>query len=100
MNSFIGAFKAEVIKLTQPRALMFTSLGVVAFAAIATAVAFLSAEAEQGAQAGRGTSLQALSEAGGGTEAFALGATDYVRKPIDIRGLLAKVSNWLKFPRS
>jgi CheY-like chemotaxis protein len=30
--------------------------------------------------------------------ALQAGATDYVRKPIDIRGLLAKVSNWLKSP--
>lgn len=30
--------------------------------------------------------------------AIQAGANDYVRKPIDIRGLMAKVNNWLSAP--
>ena len=73
MNPMVGAFKAELIKLTRPRALMFTGIGLVVFAAIATSVAFLAAETSDGPQSGRGTSIEMLSKAGGGTEAFALG---------------------------
>jgi CheY-like chemotaxis protein len=32
--------------------------------------------------------------------AIQAGANDYVRKPIDIRGLMAKVSNWLDSPEA
>jgi two-component system, cell cycle response regulator DivK len=32
--------------------------------------------------------------------AIQAGANDYVRKPIDIRGLMAKVANWLNAPTS
>lgn len=71
MNPMIGAFKAEVIKLTRPRSLVLTGLGLAVFAVIATSVAFLAAE--DGPPTGRAPTLQTLAEAGGGTEAFALG---------------------------
>jgi DNA-binding response OmpR family regulator len=32
--------------------------------------------------------------------AMQAGASDYVRKPIEIRGLIAKVRSWLRIPQS
>lgn len=71
MNPMIGAFKAEVIKLTRPRALLATGGGLLLFALIATYVTFLAAG--DGPPSGRAPTLQELGGASGGTEAFALG---------------------------
>jgi ABC-2 type transport system permease protein len=69
----IEVFRAELLKLTRPRALLFTAIAVVVAATVATTATFISAESGNGPAAERGTTLAELAEAGGGTEAFALG---------------------------
>jgi ABC-2 type transport system permease protein len=69
----IDVFRAEFLKLTRQRILAGTLVAIVLAAVVATSVAVLSVEANEGPAAGRGVTLQELAAAGGGTEAFSLG---------------------------
>jgi len=71
----IRTFKAELLKLRRRRVAVAASIGAVAFAAIAAAGVFVSATdaGEPGSQ--RGASVESLAEAGGATEAFAIGVS-------------------------
>lgn len=66
----INVFRAELSKLTRRRFLATTALVLFAAAVLATVVVFLSAEASGAPAPERGTTIQDLSAAGGGTEAF------------------------------
>jgi len=68
-----NVIKAELTKLTRPRMLAFTAVAVILAALVATTVTFLSAESGSGPGPERGTTLEALADTGGASEAFALG---------------------------
>jgi ABC-2 type transport system permease protein len=70
----IRSFKAELLKLRRRRVAFVATIGALAFAVIASTAVFLSAT-ETGGPADRGTTIGSLSEAGGATEAFAVGAS-------------------------
>jgi len=67
--------KAELHRLLRRRTLVITLVGAVAFAAVAAVAVFSSASATGVPATPRGTTLGALSGSGGGTEAFAVGAS-------------------------
>lgn len=66
----INVFRAEMSKLTRRRFLAVTAVVVLAAGVLATVVVFLSAEASSADIPERGTTIQELSAAGGGTTAF------------------------------
>ncbi len=68
----IDVFRAELSRLTRRRFLAATAVAVLIAVIIATTVVFLSAEAQAVPARERGTSLEELAAAGGGTEAFSL----------------------------
>jgi ABC-2 type transport system permease protein len=70
----IRSFKAELVKLRRARVAVVATAGALAFAVIASASVFLSAT-DAGQPRDRGTTIASLSEAGGATEAFAIGAS-------------------------
>jgi ABC-2 type transport system permease protein len=72
----IAMFNAELLKLRRRRVAVAVAITTTAFAAIAAAGVFLSAT-EAGAPGApqRGATLQSLAQAGGATEAFAIGAS-------------------------
>lgn len=67
--------KAELIRLVRRRTLVAATLGALAFATVVTLAVFASARDTGGFSRRGGTSLAALSGTGGGTEAFAVGAS-------------------------
>jgi ABC-2 type transport system permease protein len=67
----INVFKAELSRLTRRRFLMTTALAVFAAAVFATVIVFLSAETSAADVPERGTTIDDLPAAGGGTTAFA-----------------------------
>lgn len=71
----ITIVKAELVRLLRRRTVLTAGLGALLFAVVATLTVIPSAEA--GAELSRrgGTSLEALTGTGGGTEAFAVGAS-------------------------
>jgi ABC-2 type transport system permease protein len=71
-----GMFKAELLKLRRRRVAIAAALATLAFAALAATLVFLSAApaGEPGA-AQRGATLETLGQAGGATQAFAIGAS-------------------------
>jgi ABC-2 type transport system permease protein len=69
----IRSFKAELVKLRRRRVAVVAIGGALAFAVIASTAVFLSATETEGAD--RGATIASLSEAGGATEAFALGVS-------------------------
>jgi ABC-2 type transport system permease protein len=71
----IRTFKAELVKLRRRRVAVVVTLSALAFAAIAATAVFLSATEAGGRPSERGVTLESLSQAGGATEAFALGAS-------------------------
>ncbi len=71
----ISMFRAELLKLRRRRVAIAVVLGALAFAAVASITVFLSATAAGGRPAERGATVQSLSQAGGATEAFAIGAS-------------------------
>ena len=71
----IRTFKAELVKLRRRRVAVVVTLSALAFAAIAATAVFLSATEAGGRPSERGATLGSLSQAGGATEAFALGAS-------------------------
>jgi ABC-2 type transport system permease protein len=76
----IRSFKAELLKLRRTRVAVVATAGALAFAVIASAAVFLSATQDERPR-DRGTTIASLSEAGGATEAFALGAS-FVGLPV------------------
>jgi ABC-2 type transport system permease protein len=70
----IRSFKAELLKLRRRRVAVVAVAGALAFAAIASTAVFLSATQTEG-PGERGATIASLSEAGGATEAFALGVS-------------------------
>jgi ABC-2 type transport system permease protein len=70
----IRSFKAELVKLRRRRVAMVATAGALAFAVIASTAVFLSATQTE-APGDRGTTIASLSEAGGATEAFAIGVS-------------------------
>ncbi len=66
---------AELIRLLRRRALVAVAAGSVLFSVIATLTVFSSAQGSGPRSRRGGTSLAALTDAGGGTEAFAVGAS-------------------------
>jgi ABC-2 type transport system permease protein len=69
----IRSFNAELVKLRRRRVAVAATVGALAFAVIASTAVFLSAETGQ--PRGRGATIASLGEAGGATEAFALGVS-------------------------
>ncbi len=70
----IRSFKAELLKLRRRRVAVVATVGALAFAVIASTAVFLSATQTKG-PGDRGATIASLSEAGGATEAFALGVS-------------------------
>jgi ABC-2 type transport system permease protein len=72
----IAMFNAELLKLRRRRVAVAVALATIAFAAIAAAAVLLSAT-DAGARGApqRGATIQSLSQAGGATEPFAIGAS-------------------------
>jgi ABC-2 type transport system permease protein len=70
----IRSFKAELLKLRRRRVAVVAALGTLAFAVISTTAVFLAATETEG-PGDRGTTIDSLSQAGGATEAFALGVS-------------------------
>jgi ABC-type transport system involved in multi-copper enzyme maturation permease subunit len=68
--------KAELLRLVRRRPMLITAAGAVLFSLVATLTVFSSARPGSGAPSRRaGTTLAALTGHGGGTEAFAVGAS-------------------------
>jgi len=70
----IKSFKAELLKLRRRRVAVVATFGALAFAVIASTAVFLSAT-QAGEPRGRDATIESLSQAGGATEAFALGVS-------------------------
>ncbi len=69
------AFRAELVKIRRRRVLLLTALAVVLFAAGGAAIVLSAAEPATIATPGRGLTLEALADAGGGTEVFRTAAS-------------------------
>jgi len=68
--------RAELLRLVRRRTMVVTSAAALAFSVVATLTVFSSARASGGGPSRQaGTTLAALSDHGGGTEAFAVGAS-------------------------
>jgi ABC-2 type transport system permease protein len=70
----IRSFKAELVKLRRRRVALVATAGALSFAVIASTTVFLSAT-QTDAPGDRGATIASLSEAGGATEAFAVGVS-------------------------
>jgi hypothetical protein len=68
-------FKAELLKLRRRRVVVAAIASAVAFAALATILVFLSASETPARGTARGATIASLAQAGGATEAFAIGAS-------------------------
>jgi ABC-type transport system involved in multi-copper enzyme maturation permease subunit len=71
----INTFKAELLKLRRRRVAVAVALSALAFAALSATVVFLSAAAPGQRVSARGATVTGLSQAGGATEAFSIGAS-------------------------
>lgn len=71
----ISMFKAELLKLRRRRVVVASMLSALAFAALSAIVVFLSAPGPGERVGARGASVAELSQAGGATEAFSIGAS-------------------------
>jgi len=67
--------KAELFRLVRRRTIVFATVGALLFSVVATLTIFSSAEATGAPSRQSGTTLTALADHGGGTEAFAVGAS-------------------------
>ena len=67
--------RAELLRLVRRRTLIVTAIGALIFSAVATLTVFSSAQATGLRSRRAGTTLAALTGQGGGTEAFAVGAS-------------------------
>lgn len=72
MNRII---RAELLRLVRRRTLMYAAAASIAFSVVATLAVFASADAVGGPPSRGGTTLDLLSGDGGGTQAFAVGAS-------------------------
>jgi ABC-2 type transport system permease protein len=70
----IRSFKAELLKLRRRRVALVAAVGALAFAVIASTAVILSATETTGPR-DRGASIESLGQAGGATEAFAVGVS-------------------------
>jgi ABC-2 type transport system permease protein len=70
----IRSFNAELLKLRRRRVAVVTAVGSLAFAVIASTAVLLSATETAGTR-DRGATIDSLSQAGGATEAFAIGVS-------------------------
>lgn len=71
----IRAFRAELVKMRRLRVLVVTAFAVVLFAVGGAAVVLAAAEPAANATPGRGLTLEALADAGGGTAVFRTAAS-------------------------
>lgn len=71
----IRALRAELVKMLRRRVLLLTALAVVLFAVGGAAIVLAAAEPAATATPGRGLTLDALADAGGGTEVFRTAAS-------------------------
>ncbi len=71
----ISVMSAELSKLTRRRVLIAAPVAAGLFAAVAAVAVFLSAQPDDSGAAGRGLTVDELARAGGGTRAFATGAS-------------------------
>jgi ABC-2 type transport system permease protein len=71
----INMFKAELLKLRRRRVFVAVTASALAFAVLSTVVVFLSAAGPGERPSGRAPTIAELSQAGGATEAFAVGAS-------------------------
>jgi ABC-type transport system involved in multi-copper enzyme maturation permease subunit len=71
----INTFKAELLKLRRRRVAVAVAGSALAFAALSAIVVFLSAAGPGERSAARGATVAELSQAGGATEAFSIGAS-------------------------
>lgn len=67
--------RAELLRLLRRRTLVAAAIGSLLFSVVATLTVFASAQASGEPSRRRGTTLAALADDGGGTEAFAVGAS-------------------------
>lgn len=67
--------KAELLRLVRRRTMVLAAAGAVLFSAVATLAVFSSARPASAPPSRRGTTLAALGSHGGGTKAFAVGAS-------------------------
>jgi ABC-2 type transport system permease protein len=67
--------RAQLVRLARPRAMLSVAAGALVFAVVAAVSVFASAESAGPQSRQGGTTVQALSGTGGGTEAFAVGAS-------------------------
>ena len=70
-----AVIRAELTKLARPRVLLGATLAAALFAAVAALTVFAGADPAATATPGRGPTLEQLSGPGGGTQAFATGAS-------------------------
>jgi ABC-type transport system involved in multi-copper enzyme maturation permease subunit len=70
-----ASLRAELIKLRRPRAILVLLGGAAAFAVFAAVLVFLSATDSLAAPTARGATIASLSEPGGATDAFVVGAS-------------------------
>jgi ABC-type transport system involved in multi-copper enzyme maturation permease subunit len=68
-------FRAELLKLRRRRVAVFTGVSALAFAVLSGVVVFLSAAGPGERVAARGASVADLTQAGGATQAFSIGAS-------------------------
>jgi ABC-2 type transport system permease protein len=71
----ISMFQAELLKLRRRRVAVVVLASALAFAALSSLVVFLSAAGPGERPAARGVTIAELSQAGGATEAFSIGAS-------------------------
>jgi hypothetical protein len=69
----IATIRAELVKLTRPRALVAAGVLAAVFAVLTTLLVFSAAEERPSGAGGRVASIAELSQAGGATQAFATG---------------------------
>jgi ABC-type transport system involved in multi-copper enzyme maturation permease subunit len=70
-----AVIRAELRRLARPRPLLVAALGAIAFAVVATTTVFSAAPATGRIPGSGGTTLAILGSQGGGTQAFAVGAS-------------------------
>ncbi len=75
MTAMTAVIRAELTKLTRRRVLLGAALAAALFAVIAALTVFAAAEPARTATPGRGPTLEQLNGPGGGTRAFATGAS-------------------------
>ena len=75
MRPMAAVIRAELTKLARPRVLLGAALAAILFAVVAALTVFAGADPVRTATPGRGPTLEQLAGPGGGTRAFATGAS-------------------------